>query len=181
MLAALFGVIGSVVGGSFVLVALVWQFRRQNRAALQALMIEVENNAEIAEQMIADRGTGRFPDGRPDPGWLKHAIWDSQLPFLVQILDKLTITAVVEAYGTLEPIPRMLVQVEVPIGIPIQQPHYNRGGWIEAQIDRIHTSFHAAEGALRDLENQMMSESWEHRCWVGLEKMRQRLPGTRSR
>jgi hypothetical protein len=27
----------------------------------------------------------------------------------------------------------------------------------------------------------MMSESWEHRCWVGLEKMRQRLPGTRSR
>lgn len=175
MLTALFGFIGSVVGGSFVLVALVWQFRRQNRAALQALMIEVENNAEIAEQMIADRGTGRFPDGRPDPGWLKHAIWDSQLPFLVQILDKLTVTAVVEAYGTLEPIPRMLVQGGVPI------PHYSRGGWIEAQIDRIYTSFHAAEGALRDLENQMTSESWKHRCRLSLEKMRGRLPWVRSR
>src|SRR5258708_6709661 len=118
--------IGGAVGGLFVLLGVNTQFRRQAEAALRALIVEVDSNTRIALQMTegsAERNkAGAFPQLGPDPGWLKRSVWDSQLPYVVQVLvqDKDTLTLVSDAYGSLDSVSRMFYRFQ-------DQP---QGNWV---------------------------------------------------
>src|SRR5690242_8709161 len=86
--------VGGAVGGSFVLWGVYAQSQRQGKAALRALRVEVDNNQSAAAQMIQALMMGakeRFEPGKADPRWLKHSIWDSQMPYLVQLLNEETL------------------------------------------------------------------------------------------
>jgi hypothetical protein len=93
-------VLGGLVAGGFVVVGVAIQFRRQSMAALRALMVEVASNKEAAADMTQNRQPATpFVPGRPDPGWLKHSIWDSQLPYVVQLFDEDTLILARHAYS----------------------------------------------------------------------------------
>ena len=130
------------------------QFDRQSESACRALKLEVEANVEAISEMIQDRNNG-FPFGHADPGWLKHAIWDFQLPYIVQTLDPLTLADLQSAYSTLEAVPTMRTQTEQGVDIG-----YMRGGWVEAHLDKMRAEFDQAENSLRDRLNQIDSERW---------------------
>jgi len=124
ILSALIGVFGSVVGGFvagvFVVVGVWMQFARQSEAAIRALKVEVSANVDAAKEMAPNVNGGLTPDafheGSPDPGWLKRAVWDSQLPAIVQALDQPTLMLVSRAYATLEAVPAMRVPLDS--GVP---------------------------------------------------------------
>jgi hypothetical protein len=155
-------VIGAIIGGLFVMRAVQLQFKRQSEAACRALRVEIEGNLEAISQMISDRPVLQYPDGHADPGWLKRGIWDSQLPYLAQALDPLTLADLQLAYSTLEPLPRMRLQRRVEGDEVVR---YARGGWIETHLDTMKTLFDQAENSLRDRLSQIESEHWDHRAW----------------
>jgi hypothetical protein len=134
--------IGGFIGGSFVLVGVLFQFRRQSEAACRALLLEVRGNVKALAQMMPLLGSG-WVVGKANPGWLNRSIWDRQLPYIVQLLDAQTAAALVEAYGTLDAIPEMRQANFAGAGVP-----YVHGGWITTHIDRACTKFQATEDAL---------------------------------
>jgi hypothetical protein len=154
-------IIGAVIGGLFVVWAVQLQFKRQSEAACRALKVEIEGNLEAISQMIGDRPALQYPDGHADPGWLKRGTWDSQLPYLAQALDPLTLTDLQLAYSALEPLPRMRLQRRSEGDEVVR---YARGGWIETHLDTMKALFEQAENSLRDRLNQIESEHWDYRA-----------------
>ena len=169
-------IVASVIGGVFVLVAVNWQFRQQRKAALRALMVEVSGNKEAAADMTRQK-LGDFEQGRPDPGWLKHSIWDSQLPYVVQLFDEGTLIMVRYAYSLLDAVPAM----QIPEHVLRQQPwssRYARSGWVDEHLIKIRTAFQDADQALENLRKGRASETlrqrvknafavlwpWSHHC-----------------
>lgn len=160
--------IGGLVAGYFVVVGVKLQFRRQSEAALRALMIEVGLNAAFAGQMVADRSNPKnqgFLPGHPDPGWLKKATWNSQLPYVVQLLDEETLNKVVTAYLLLEPLPQMAQASERRM---VGFPSYS---WIDTQLQVIHQRFTEAKGALENFQTRfdereliVRGRRWLSRC-----------------
>jgi hypothetical protein len=131
--------IGGLVAGYFVVVGVRLQFRRQSEAALRALMVEVAGNREAAAEMTRSP-TQTFELGHPDPGWLKHSIWDSQLPYAVQLFDEGTLIMVRRAYSLLEAVPAMIIPEHVRLAVP-GSSHYARGGWVDAYLIEISKAF----------------------------------------
>jgi hypothetical protein len=147
--------IGGIVGGLFVLIAVEMQFRRQNKAALRALTSEVTGNKEIAADIMAylPFNPDTFEPGHADPGWFKHSIWDSQLPYAVQVLDEPTLLIVRHAYGLLDAIPGMLI----PRGGLYHPPgtsEYARKQWIDDHLKKISIAFQDADQALANLRQR---------------------------
>jgi hypothetical protein len=142
--------VGGGVGGSFVLWGLNVQFRRQSEAALRAVVVEVNGNVKAALQMFENRGKA-YPAGHANPGWLKHSIWDSQLTYLVQLLDQPTLTKMVHAYGTLEVVPSMRVMTVTGVAREI----YDSGGWVDTKLDEIRFAFLDAQQALEDFQRRI--------------------------
>jgi hypothetical protein len=62
-------------------------------------MAQVRDNSEVALSLTQSRSYSpeSFPLGEPDPGWLKHSVWDSQLPNAVQLFDEATLIIVSHA------------------------------------------------------------------------------------
>lgn len=165
--------IGGGIGGSFVLWGVNVQFRRQSEAALRAVMVEVDANVRVAKEIVGDQADrhrrGAFKSGDPDPDWLRRGVWDSQLPYLVQILDHPTLTKVSDAYGALEAVPRMRY-VRTDVGL-----HFAVSGWIEEHLWKIMHSFCAAQGALQDAEQKVNSKRWTNRLRSAPRRLRDRL------
>jgi hypothetical protein len=134
-------IVGGFVGGCFVLVGVRSQFRRQSKAALRALMAEVVGNKESAVDMTKSLST-TFLAGHADPSWLKHSIWDSQLPYVVQIFDEGTLRTVRYAYSLLDAVPAMY---------SASQSLWLRGGWIDAHLITIRIAFEDADRVLENL------------------------------
>ena len=99
------------------------QFDRQSESACRALKLEVEANMEAISEMIEDPQW--LPLRPPDPGWLKHAISDFQLPYIVNA-GPFDLADLQSAYSTLEAVPTMRTQTEQGVDIG-----YMRGGWVE--------------------------------------------------
>jgi hypothetical protein len=148
--------IGGAVAGYFVVVGVKLQFRRQGEAALRALMVEVVANKEASLDMTQGRSysPGEYERGHPDPGWLKHSIWDSQLPFVVQILDEGTLVMVRYAYSLLDSVPAMAIGSD-----PAYASRFARGGWIDDQLNKIQTAFSDADRALEKLRERLGREA----------------------
>jgi hypothetical protein len=149
--------IGGAIGGGFVLLGVDAQSQRQSKAALRAIMVEVTANKEAAIEMNQNRtAVGDFVKGKPDPGWLRHSIWDSQLVYAVQRLDTATLTIVRLAYSLLELVPAMVSERRAP-----GDPFYSHGGWIDSALKRIEEAFSDAHCALDNLERRMArDEGW---------------------
>lgn len=102
--------VGGAIGGSFVIFGVNRQFRHQSEAALRALHVEIDANRAAADQMTQALAAGgpkdRFEIGKADPGWFRRSIWDSQLPFFVQLVDREILTLISAAYFTLEAVRR---------------------------------------------------------------------------
>lgn len=166
-------VMGGAVGGSFVLLGVNAQFNRESRAALRALIIEVDSNAKVAREMT--RGTAErqkanaFPQWGPDPGWLKRSVWESQLSYVVQIVDPDTLQSVSDAYGSLDPISRMFYRFpDQPQGV------WMVGGWVNSSLDRIEASFRSASQALHSLQETLDSKRSTKRVWGLLKTPKQK-------
>jgi hypothetical protein len=156
-------IIGGLVGGWFVLLGVRSQSRRQSEAAFRALMVEVSNNSEAAADMTRQT-SGAFAPGHPDPGWLKHSIWDSQLPYVVPLFDEGTLIMVRLAYSLLDAVPAM----EFPENA--QRPslsRYVRGGWIDAHLVKVRIAFSDADQALKNLRKRRAETRW-HRVKAAL-------------
>jgi hypothetical protein len=163
--------VGGAIGGSFVLWGVKAQFRSQCEAAIRALVVEVDGNASAAMEMTQARSyppPGRFEQGHADPGWLKHAVWDSQLPHIVKDLDEGALIAVVKAYATLDTVPAMALPSTNP-------PKYIRGGWIDDHLIKIQTAFSEAQRALRLHQERATSERWVDRARSSLDDLRKRI------
>jgi hypothetical protein len=162
--------VGGLIAGWFVVVGVRLQFRRQSEAALRALIIEADTNAKIALQMVRatderNKANG-FPQLGPDPGWLKRAVWDSQLPFVVQVLDQNALALVSEAYGSLETVSGMLYK------FPDQpQAKWVIGPSVDSILSRIESSFHLAGQALRSQLETLNSKRWTVRLWTNLRSL----------
>lgn len=152
-------VIGGIVGGLFVLAAVKFQSRRQGEAALSAVAAEVLSNKEAAIYMTQNRQPGTaFQPGSPDPGWLKHSIWDSQLPYVVQVLDEGTLLNVRYAYSFLDAVPGMIN----PNPPPAQRSRYAYGGWIDKHLNKVRDAFMDADKALDNFRERLASETrWQ--------------------
>jgi hypothetical protein len=136
--------VGGAVGGSFVIWGVKAQFRSQSRAACRALLVETKGNAKASKAMVGRPENSPWKEGGPNPGWLKSSVWTSQLPYIVQsLVDQRTLETVVEAYGTLDVVPEMVIRNMVSPG-----PAYSHGGWIDRHIWKIMQTFNAAENAL---------------------------------
>jgi hypothetical protein len=134
------------LGGWFVLLGVNAQFRRQSEAALRALFIEVEGNASVATQMVGAIANGTASEaGKPNPGWLRRGIWDSQLPLLSQILDHEALRNATLAYSALE------VVRQIPLTGASSGEVYAHGGWIDIEIVKIRDAFEKAKGCLGKL------------------------------
>jgi hypothetical protein len=139
--------VGGAIGGSFVLWGVKVQSERQSEAALRAVMVEVTANKEAATEMNRSRTpTGDFVKGKPDPGWLKHSIWDSQLALVVHRFDEGTLTVVRYAYSLLESVPAMVSERRAP-----GDPLYSHSGWIDETLVKIKEAFDDADRALETL------------------------------
>jgi hypothetical protein len=157
--------IGGAIAGFFVVVGVWLQFRRQSEAALRALSVEVDSNAKIALEML--KGTsqrnqaGAFPQLGPDPGWLRRSVWDSQLPYVVQVLAPDTMALVSDAYGSLDAVPRMFYRY------PDQpQGTWSVGGSVDNSIRQIESTFRQTAEALRVLGETIESRRWSTRANV---------------
>jgi hypothetical protein len=148
--------IGGFIAGYFVVVGVRLQFRRQSEAALRALMVEVTKNKEVALEMNRSRTpSGEFQMGNPDPGWLKHSIWDSQLAYVVQLFDAGTLAMVRHAYTLLESVPAMVNERHER-----GDPRFSHGGWIDAELEKIQTAFSDADQALENLKKRLDREAY---------------------
>ena len=152
--------IAGVLGGWFVLLGVNAQFRRQGEAALKALKVEVDSNLEAATDIVGNK-RDVFEVGKPDPGWLKHGIWDSQLPYVAQILDQPTLLLVSRAYGTLSTVPAMEGSAAQRGTSDVR---YFRGGWIEISLNEIHVAFSDASQALENF--RVKAEATSYRRWL---------------
>jgi hypothetical protein len=142
--------------GYFVVVGVRLQFRRQNEVALRGLMAEVVGNKEAALDMTQSASAGIFEAGHADPSWLKHSIWDSQLPYVVQLFDGGTRLMVRYAYSLLDAVPAMII----PEGSrPPGSSRYARGGWVDTHLIKVQTAFRDADQALDNLSNRLASET----------------------
>lgn len=152
-------VLGGLIAGWFVVVGVKVQFGRQCHAALRALMVEVTANKEAADRMNGDlRTSGKgFVLGNPDPSWLKHSIWDSQLPFVVQLFDEGTLAMVRYAYSLLESVPSMVNEKRA-----LNDPRFNYGGWINTALEDIQRAFSDADRALENLSKRLIQEAWSN-------------------
>jgi hypothetical protein len=163
--------VGGAIGGSFVLWGVKAQFRSQCEAALRALVVEVDGNASAAMEMTQVSSyppVGRFEQGKADPSWLKNAVWNSQLPYIVKELDEDSLIAVVKAYATLDTVPAM--------AIPSTNPQrYIRGGWIDDHLNKIQTAFSGAHRALRLRQERAASERWVDGVRSSLDSLRKRV------
>jgi len=144
-------VAGGIVGGYFVVVGVNIQSRRQEEAALRALLVEVIWNLNAAVRMVQqleDRSSDRstFDSGGANPGWLRRSIWDSQLVNVVNGLSPETLTKLLNAYATLEAVPNMIYS---PPGGSQNVTQYARGGWIDERIRDMKAFFQLAFEALR--------------------------------
>jgi hypothetical protein len=139
-------VAGGAVGGYFVLLGVRAQFKSQSRAACRALLVEVRGNYEALAGMTERLATGGdWETGKPNPGWLSHSVWSSQLPFVAQELDARTAELVIKAYRMLDALPEMRLQnAAVP---------YQHGGWISVHLMNAHEAFRQANDHLRDFVN----------------------------
>jgi hypothetical protein len=164
--------VGGAIGGSFVMLGVNKQFRRQGDAALGALRIEINTNEAAAAQMVqavaAGGPTDRFEAGKADPSWLHHSIWDSQLPFFVQRVDPESLARLSEAYSTLEAVPNMVHKDQHG-----SHRYYDRGGWIDVHINKIREAFLSAQQQLDRSQGKRDSEDWSARLrdclppWLG--------------
>ena len=164
--------VGGSIGGSFVPWGVNAQFRQQSESALRALRVEVDGNFKAANDMVwatSSAGTVRSPftGGKPDPSWLKRSIWDSQLPYLVRLLDEDAVQQTASAYATLE------VVSQIPKGVPLSVG-YAHGGWIDLEIIKIRDSFTEAQRALQATENRL-SKRWTKHIRRLFEKVKTRL------
>ncbi len=150
-------VIGGLVAGGFVAVGVEMQFRRQSKAALRALMVEVASNKEAAADMTQNRQPATpFVPGRPDPGWLKHSIWDSQLPYVVRLFDENTLILVRHAYSLLDVLPTMISALSP------QESRYAYSGWMDEHLKNVWIAFSDADEALKNLRKRSTLKSlWE--------------------
>jgi hypothetical protein len=130
------------------------QFRRQSKAALRALMVEVASNKEAAAKMTQNRQPATpFVPGRSDPGWLKHSIWDSQLPYVVQLFDEGTLILIRHAYSLLDVLPAMISATS-----PQKSP-YAYNGWMDEHLKNVWIAFSDADEALKNLRKRSTLES----------------------
>lgn len=168
--------VSGAIGGSFVLWGVKAQFRSQCEAALRALLVEVGLNFVFAGRMVEDRADpnlqkiGGFLPGHPNPGWLKKSVWNSQLPYVVQMLDQETLKKVVGAYLTLEPLPQLIRASEKGM-IGFDFPTYR---WVDGQLQAIHQSFAEAKDALENFQTRLGESSLTmraRRLLSGLQKL----------
>ena len=145
--------IGGAIGGSFVVIGVNMQFRRQSEAACRALLIEVRANYDALAEMIKRPSNSEWAAGQPNPGWLSRSVWDAQLQNIVQLLDSRILEFVARAYATLDPIPEMRMTNFAGYGIP-----YAHGGWIDQQILRAYEAFRPARDYLGDFVSNQ--DSW---------------------
>jgi len=138
--------IGGGIGGSFVVVGVNLQFRRQSEAACRALLLEVQSNYEALAEMIKVPSGDPWPNGKAHPGWLHRSVWDTQLSYVVPLLDRRTLELVVRAYATLDSIPDMKLANVAHPGVP-----YAHGGWINERISTAYEAFRPARDYLGDL------------------------------
>src|SRR6266849_10137162 len=107
-------------------------------------MVEVTGNKEAALGMTPSHsstpGTPGFRLGEPDPSWLKHSIWDSQLPYAVQLFDEGALIIVRGAYSLLEAVPAMENK-----NATMGSPRFYRGGWIEDWVTKLQIEFSDAD------------------------------------
>lgn len=109
---------GGLVAGYFVLPGVNVQFRRQSEAACRALFIEVVSNNQTLSGMTLRLAEQRaWEPAQPNPGWLSQAVWSTQLPLVVQLVDPRTAEALVKAYSFLAALPEMR-QNNVATGVP---------------------------------------------------------------
>ena len=93
----------------------------------------------------------------PDPAWLKHSIWESQLPYIVQLFDEGTLIVVRYAYSLLHSVPAMISPKAAPTGSP-----YAYGGWVDEHLNTVRTAFQDADQALENLRKHLASETlWQ--------------------
>jgi hypothetical protein len=143
IVAAVISLLSGALGGSFVLIGVRFQSWRQSEAACRALLIEVRGNSKALSEMRVRIAQGQgWEPGKANPGWLGRSVWDSQLPFIVQLLSTETLEKVIGAYGTLEALPEAR-QTNVAVGVP-----YQKGGWIDQHVLRMDKAFMHAEAAL---------------------------------
>jgi hypothetical protein len=101
-----------------------------------------------------------FQLGSPDPGWLKHSIWDSQLPYVVQLFDVRTLTVVRYAYSLLDAVPAMIIPENVLRASGSSR--YAQGGWIDEHLNKVRDAFMAADKALDNSLKRVDSDAnWQ--------------------
>lgn len=119
-------------------------------------MAEVLGNKEAALDMTHSACAGTFEAGHADPGWLKHSIWDSQWPYVVQLFDEGTLVVVRNAYSMLDAVPAMIIPQRV--FHPPGSSRHARSGWIDAHLIKIQTAFQDTDRALDNLRNRLAAE-----------------------
>ena len=93
--------VGSVVGaritGHFMLAQQERDNRRRANEAVQALLVELEENRALIVEMVQRLSFERLEPSQ-DPARLKRFVWETQLPLIASVLDPATLSAVVKAY-----------------------------------------------------------------------------------
>ncbi len=158
------GIAGGIAGVAFSSLSTRLRAHRQEESSVLLLSVEVVQNLAASTAMnkqVRDPQRTDWDPKEADPGSFKHAVWDAELPHIINALahNPQTFAAVMNAYMTLSAEPRM----RLPEGQTHGAQRYQWGGWITPQIEYMHIAFEDADKALRETHNQLSKRSWLNR------------------
>src|SRR5712692_2462639 len=123
-------------------------------------------NCNALVEMIKSPSSSGWNAGRPNPGWLHRSIWDTQVPYVVQVLDSRTLKLVVEAYASIDSVP--LMRLASHTGLAVQ---YANGAWVDDYFKQAYEAFRPANDYLGDFVAELDRQA----SWPPLEKVRKRI------
>jgi hypothetical protein len=88
-----------VIGSGFLVLSQWQESRRQKAGAASALLIEVDENANLAQDMIAPAQHKQpFPQAGPNPSFFSRRVWDAQMPLVAQVLSPKALQLLAKTY-----------------------------------------------------------------------------------
>lgn len=128
------------------------------------LLVEVQQNLVALSQMdkqVRDLQLTNWDPKEADPGSLKHNVWDTELPHIINALsrDQYTFAMLMNAYMSLTAEPRM----RLPEGQMKGNRRYAWGGWISEQIKYMRIAFEDAHRELEKTHARLLKRSWLNR------------------
>ena len=135
--------------------------RRQEETGVMLLLVEVQQNLAASTAMdkqVRDPQRSAWDPKEADPGSLRHAAWDAELPHIIRALerDPRTFAALMNAYGTLSAEPRM----RLPEGQMHGARRYQWGGWVSDHITYMRIAFEDTDKELRETHDRLLKRSW---------------------